>query len=42
VKQAFYYQYASRRELKKNNNHLLTIKMKPRESLKQFVGYFQS
>ena len=42
VKQVFYHQYASRRELKKNNMHLLTIKMKPGESLKQYVDYFHS
>ena len=36
VKHAFYHQYTSRRELK-NNNYLLTIKMKPR-----YVSYFQS
>jgi len=42
VKQAFYYEYASQWELKKNNDHLLTIKMKSGESLKQYVSYFQS
>jgi len=41
VKQAFYYQYASRRELRRNNN-LFTIKMKPGESPKQYISYFQS
>jgi len=41
VKHDFYHQHASLRKLKKNN-HLLTIKMKPRESLKQYIGYFQS
>jgi len=34
LKPAFCQQYASRCELKKNNNHLPTIKMKPGESLK--------
>ena len=29
VRKAFYNQFASRREFKKSNNHLLTIKMKP-------------
>ena len=42
VKQAFYHQNASWRELRRNINHLLTIKVKLRESLKQNVGYFQS
>jgi len=39
VKQAFYHQYASRRD-QKNINHVLTIKMKPEESLKHYVSYF--
>jgi len=42
VKHALYHQYASRQELKNNINHLLTIKMKPEESLKNYVNYFQS
>jgi len=42
VKQAFYHQYASWWELKKNSNHLFLIKMKPGESLKHFVIYFKS
>jgi len=41
MRQAVYNQYASRREFK-NNNHLLTIKMKPGESLKRYVSYFQN
>jgi len=41
VKHAFYHQYASRWEFK-NFNPLLTIKMKPRKSLKHYVSYFQS
>ena len=42
VRQAFYKQFASRREFKKNSNHLLTIKMNHWESLKHYVSYFQS
>ena len=42
LRQAFYNQYASRHEFKNNNNHLLTVKMKPTESLKHCVSYFQS
>ena len=42
VKQAFYHQYTFQHELKKNSNHLPTIKMKHGESLKQYVIYFQS
>jgi len=42
VKQAFYHQYTAQWELRKNSNHLLTIKMKSGESLKQYVDHFQS
>ena len=42
IKQASYHQYTSQWVLRRNNNHILTIKMKPAESLKQYVGYFQS
>ena len=37
---AFYNQFASRREFQKN--HLLTVRMKPGESLKNYINYFQS
>ena len=40
VRQAFFNQFASRREFKKNNNHIFTIKMKFEESLKHYVCYF--
>ena len=40
VKWAFYHQYAFRWELRRNNNDLLKIKMKPEESLKQCINYF--
>jgi len=40
--EAFLTQYASRREAKKNNHYLLTIKMRQDDSLKSFIGYFQS
>ena len=33
---------ASLKEFKRNNNHLLTIKMKSRETLKRYISYFQS
>ena len=39
---AFYNQFASRKEFQRNNNHLLTIKMKFVESLKNYINYFQS
>jgi len=42
VKQAFYHQYAPRRELKKNSNHLLTIKMKLEKSLKLYQLFPES
>ena len=41
VKHAFYNQYAFRWELKKNNNHLLTIKIKLEDSLKHYVSQSQ-
>ena len=39
---AFYNQFASQREFQRNDNHLLTVKMKSTESLKNYVNYFQS
>ena len=39
---AFYNQFASRREFQRNRNHLLTVRMKSGESLKNYVNYFQS
>ena len=42
VTDAFYNQFASRREFQKNSNHLLMVKVKPGESLKNYVTYFQS
>ena len=35
---AFCNQFASEREFQRNNNHLLTVRMKPRESLKSYVN----
>jgi len=35
-------EYASRQEAKKNNHHLLTVKMRQSDSLKSYIGYFQS
>jgi len=40
VSDAFFNQYAS--WIKKNNNHLLTMKMKPGETLKWYICYFQN
>jgi len=40
VSNAFFNQYTSRQEFKKN--HFLTIKMKPRETFKRYIGYFQN
>ena len=42
VTDTFYNQFASRREFQKNSNHPLMVKMKPGESLKKYVSYFQS
>ena len=38
----FISQYFSRQELKQNNHYLLCTKMKPSDSLKAYVGHFQS
>ena len=38
----FLTQYASRQEAKKYNHHLLIIKMRLDDSLKSYIGYFQS
>ena len=40
--EAFFNQFASWREFQRNNNHIVTLKMKTRESLKNYVNYFQS
>ena len=37
---AFFNQYAFQQEFKKNNNHLLTVKMKQGEALMRYIGYF--
>ena len=37
-----YNQFASQRKFQRNSNHLLMVKMKSRESLKNYVNYFQS
>ena len=42
ISDAFFNQYASCQEFKKNSNHLLTVKMKYGESLKSCISYFQS
>jgi len=42
VSDVFYKQYALRQKFKKNNNHLLTVKMKQEETLKCYISYFQS
>jgi len=38
----FLTQYASRREAKRNNHHLITVKMRQSNILKSYIGYFQS
>jgi len=42
VSDAFFNQYASRQEFKKNSNHLLTVKMKHGETFKRYISNFQS
>ena len=42
VTDTFYNQFASLKEFQRNNNHLITLKMKSGESLKNYVNYFQS
>jgi len=37
----FLSQYSSRQEFKQNN-HLLPVKMRPSDSLKAYIGYFQN
>ena len=41
VTDAFYSQFASRKKFQRNNNHLLIVK-KSKETLKNYVNYFQS
>ena len=38
----FLTQYAARREAKKNNHHILTVKMRQDDSFKSYIGYFQN
>ena len=42
VTKAFLTQYASRQEAKKNNHHLLSVKIRQSESLKSYISFFQS
>jgi len=42
VSEAFLTQYASRKEIKKNNNHLLSVRMRPADSLKGYMNHFQN
>ena len=42
VPKAFITQYVPRRETKRNNHHLLTVKIRQRDNLKSYIGYFQS
>ena len=42
VGNTFFSQYASRQEFKRNNKQLLTIKMKPGETLKRYISYFKN
>ena len=38
----FLAQYSFLQEFKQNNHHLLSIKMRPSDSLKAYIGYFQN
>ena len=42
ITKVFLTKYASRREAKKNNHHLLTVKMRKGDNLNSYIGYFQS
>jgi len=42
VSEAFLTQYASRQEIKKNNSHLLTVRMRPEDILKGYMNHFQN
>ena len=42
INETFLTQYASCREAKKNNHHLLTVKMRQDDNLKSYIGYFQN
>ena len=42
VIEVFLTQYASRREAKRNNHHLLSVKIRQSADLKSFVSFFQS
>jgi len=42
VSEAFLTQYASHWEAERNNHHLLTVKTRQEDSLKSYIGYFQS
>ena len=42
VTEAFHTQYVSHREAKKNNQHLLSVKMRQGDMLKSYISYFQS
>jgi len=42
VTKTFLTQYASRQEAKKNNYHLLSIKMRHSENLKSYISFFHS
>ena len=36
----FFSQYSSHQESKLNSHHLLSVKMRPSNSLKEYIGYF--
>ena len=42
ITESFLNQYASHREAKKNNHHLLIVKIRPSDSLKSYISYFQN
>ena len=42
ITKAFLPQYATRQEAKRSNHHLLSIKMRPEDSIKSYINFFQS
>jgi len=42
MSESFLTQYASYQKIKKNNNHLLTVRMRPGNSLKSYMNLIQN
>jgi len=42
VPEMFFTKYAFRRETKRNNRHLLTVKIRKSDNFKSYISYFQS